>query len=75
MEHIIFFFWDKDSRTRSLKSDPTLCPISTCSFNKEGSLFCFASCYDWSKGYEYYKKDEGSHLLIHVVAKEDIKKS
>jgi len=38
-------------------------------------MFSYASCYDWSKGYEYYKKDEGSHLLIHVVAKEDIKKS
>ncbi|KAL0480833.1 mRNA export factor RAE1 [Acrasis kona] len=47
-----FHFWDKDSKQRLRifpKLDNTI-PIGK--FNRDGSLFAYAVCYDWSRGSE-----------------------
>jgi len=67
-----YHFWDKDARVRLSKIEPTLCPITCCAYSKDGNMFSYASCYDWSKGYEYYNKDDSPHILIHNLSKEEV---
>lgn len=59
------FFWDKDSRQRLywFKSQ-TDAPIPCGRFNRDGSLFAYASCNDYSKGDVIKFPTE---LNVHVV--------
>ncbi len=52
-----FYFWDKDSKQRLRifpKCEETI-PIGK--FNRDGSLFAYAVCYDWSQGKEHLTGD------------------
>jgi mRNA export factor len=58
-------FWDKDSK-RSLKaltlpSVPT--PITATSFNRNGTIFAYATGYDWHKGHEHSQQVFQSNLV------------
>lgn len=44
-----FNFWDKDAKCRLKPFPLTSQPISCTAFNKNGSIFAYASSYDWSK--------------------------
>ena len=43
-----FSFWDKDARTKLKTSDQLDQPITASAFNAQGSIFAYASSYDWS---------------------------
>eukprot|EP01026_Neomeris_dumetosa_P019115 TRINITY_DN1765_c0_g1_i2.p1 TRINITY_DN1765_c0_g1~~TRINITY_DN1765_c0_g1_i2.p1 ORF type:complete len:345 (-),score=34.25 TRINITY_DN1765_c0_g1_i2:393-1427(-) len=70
-----YSFWDKESRQRlkvMVKADQ---PISAAAFNKDGSLYCYAVSYDWSKGYQHYDPNTNkNYVLIHKVADTDVQR-
>lgn len=57
-------FWDKDARQRVGKFKQINQTLSAGIFSPEGSIFSYAVSYDWSKGYEFYKKEK-SYILLH----------
>ena len=60
-----FSFWDKDARTKLKTSDPAASlPISACSFDSSGSIFAYSTCYDWSKGHEYFNPSVKPMILL-----------
>ena len=66
-------FWDKDKKDR-LKVFPTIGrPISCASFNANGSLFAYASSYDWSKGSTHHTPQTPDEIYIHYVLEDEIK--
>lgn len=44
-----YCFWDKDSKQRLKLSSALGGPVSCTAFNRTGSLFAYAVCYDWHK--------------------------
>jgi mRNA export factor len=64
-------FWDKDNKQR-LKAFPQLeRTISCAAFNATGTLFAYASSYDWSKGSGYVQA--GNEIFVHVVQENEVK--
>lgn len=65
-------FWDKDCKQR-LKSFPNCgAPITSNCFNRNGTIFAYAACYDWAKGHEHHRQDEKPKIYLHAVKDEDI---
>jgi len=62
-----YVFWDKDSKQRLKLFTRASQPITTSTFNRDGSIFAYALGYDWSKGAEAYDKNKGSSILLHAV--------
>jgi mRNA export factor len=63
----VYTFWDKDSKQR-LKLFNRMDQSITCSaFNRDGSIYAYAVCYDWSKGIEYYDKRKPNSIYLHAV--------
>lgn len=74
----IWHFWDKEARHR-LKSGPKKSmPITTSRFSPDGSLYIYATGYDWSKGVDEYEKNvknspaKAPKIFIHVVKEQDV---
>ncbi|WFD06336.1 RNA export factor gle2 [Malassezia vespertilionis] len=80
-------FWCKASRTRLktfenkgtpmapkevFKTNPNRLPLTAIAFNADASIFAYALGYDWHKGYQSATSE--SHVFIHPVNPEDIKK-
>jgi mRNA export factor len=64
-------FWDKDNKQR-LKAFPQLeRTISCAAFNAQGTLFSYASSYDWSKG--SLNVQPGNEIFVHVVQENEVK--
>jgi len=53
-----FNYWDKDNKQRLKPFNKLKLPITDCDFNHDGSLFAYATSYDWSQGYNGYKPTE-----------------
>jgi mRNA export factor len=48
-------------------------PIPCASFNAQGQLFAYASCYDWSKGSQFHIPGTPNEIYIHYTAEDEIK--
>ena len=72
-----FNFWDKDSKQRlKLGTQQSGSPISATCFNRNGTIFAYAVGYDWHKGHEHNKSNQGGTrnvIMLHPVKDEDIK--
>jgi len=68
-----FNFWDKDSRQRLKPFNKCGLPISSGSFNFDGSVFGYAVSYDWSKGHEYFNSSLKNLILLHPTPEVEIK--
>ncbi|KAI8893686.1 WD40-repeat-containing domain protein [Globomyces pollinis-pini] len=65
-------FWDKDARI-SLKAHPTAPgPVTSASFNRNGTIFAYGVSYDWHKGHAHNQNSKISITLL-AVKDEDIK--
>lgn len=63
-------FWDKDNKQR-LKGFPELQrPVTKAQFNSQGTLFAYASSYDWSRG--SMNLVPGNEIYIHRLLEEEI---
>ena len=67
-----FNFWDKDSRQRLKAFGKASLPIPVGAFNRDGTIFAYATSYDWSKGSEHYNP-KTNHLLLHPVPEAEIR--
>ncbi|RKP03186.1 hypothetical protein CXG81DRAFT_9848 [Caulochytrium protostelioides] len=66
-------WWDKDSKQRiKALTAPNNMPVTATAFNRNGSIFAYAACYDWSKGHEHYT-NQTCKIMLHPVKEEDIK--
>jgi len=59
-----FCFWDKDARTKLKGSEQLDNTITCCDFNNTGSLFAYASSYDWSKGHEFHNPQQKNYIFV-----------
>jgi mRNA export factor len=64
-------FWDKDNKQRLKGFNPIARPIPCANFNAQGSLFAYASSYDWSKGSTNVQ--QGNEIFVHYVVEEEIR--
>jgi len=69
-----FHFWDLESRVRLKSFDQVEGPITTTSFNRNGSIFAYAISYDWSKGYQGMTPGHPNKLMLHDCKDDEVKK-
>lgn len=68
-----FHFWDGNAKHR-LKGYPTTGqPITATAFNYQGTVFAYASCYDWSKGFQHNLQTNKPQIMLHQVNQEEVK--
>ncbi|GLT64076.1 hypothetical protein SLA2020_365900 [Shorea laevis] len=69
-----FNFWDKDSKQRLKAMARCSQPIPCSTFNNDGSLFAYASCYDWSKGAENHNPATAkTYIFLHLPQDAEVK--
>mmetsp|Transcript_20961 Transcript_20961/g.51650 ORF Transcript_20961/g.51650 Transcript_20961/m.51650 type:complete len:200 (-) Transcript_20961:72-671(-) len=68
-------FWDKESKQRLHKFPVAVPqPITSATFNHDGSIFGYAVSYDWSKGAENHNPATAkNYILLHGVKETEIK--
>jgi mRNA export factor len=64
-------FWDKDNKQRLKGFQAIQRTIPCAAFNAQGTLFAYASSYDWSKGSMYLQP--GNEVFIHCVMEDEIR--
>eukprot|EP00878_Enallax_costatus_P031862 GHUV01034917.1.p2 GENE.GHUV01034917.1~~GHUV01034917.1.p2 ORF type:complete len:168 (+),score=39.29 GHUV01034917.1:334-837(+) len=72
-------FWDKDSKQRlkamskaQYGNDPA--PITSGSFNADGSIYAYAVSYDWSKGFQHYNPTTMQNFIhLHGTQESEVK--
>ncbi|KAJ7352542.1 WD40-repeat-containing domain protein [Mycena albidolilacea] len=67
-------FWDKDARNRLKTFEAAPGPISTTTFNRNGSIFAYAVSYDWSKGHSGMTPGHPNKLMLHACKEDEVKK-
>ncbi|KAF7375077.1 Poly + rna export protein [Mycena sanguinolenta] len=67
-------FWDKDARNRLKSFEAAPGPISTTTFNRNGSIFAYAVSYDWSKGHSGMTPGHPNKLMLHACKDDEVKK-
>ncbi|KAK0636343.1 WD40-repeat-containing domain protein [Bombardia bombarda] len=68
-----FHFWDKDAKHR-LKGYPNVGgSITATTFNKTGSIFAYATSYDWSKGFQGNVSNYPTMVKLHPVQADECK--
>jgi len=59
--------WDKESQDILQDFKVGYLPLSASALNSAGTLFAFASSYDWSRGPEHYRTDRSSRLTVKML--------
>ena len=68
-----FHFWDGNAKHR-LKGYPTVGgPITATAFNRQGTVFAYAVCYDWSQGFQKNTAQQPLRVMLHGVIQEEVK--
>ncbi|EHY57289.1 RNA export factor gle2 [Exophiala dermatitidis] len=68
-----FHFWDGNAKHR-LKGYPNVgSPITATAFNRQGTVFAYAVCYDWSQGYQKNTPQTPNKIMLHGVQPEEVK--
>lgn len=68
-----FHFWDGNAKHRLKGYPSTGQPITATAFNRQGSIFAYASCYDWSQGYQKNQPGNTTKVMLHSVNSEEVK--
>ena len=67
-------FWDKDSKQRLKAMQRSTLPIPCAAFNKEGTIYAYAACYDWSEGYAKHNPQTAKNcVLLHQPQDSEVK--
>jgi len=67
-----YVFWDKDSKQRLKLFQRMPMPITAGSFNRDGTIFGYATGYDWSKGADHWDKTKVPQIYLHGVQDAEI---
>lgn len=65
-------FWDKDNKQRLKGFNAISRTVPAAKFNAQGSMFAYASSYDWSQGYRN-SMQPGHDIFVHNVAEEEVR--
>ncbi|CAL8089849.1 unnamed protein product [Calicophoron daubneyi] len=65
-----YSFWDKDARTKLRASDTPDQPLTCCTFDPKGQVFCYASGYDWSKGHQFADPSKPPKIMMRLCMDE-----
>ena len=68
-----FHFWDGNAKHRLKGYPSTGHPITATGFNRQGSIFAYASCYDWSQGYQKNTQQSPIKVMLHAVNADEVK--
>lgn len=68
-----FHFWDGNAKHRLKGYPATGAPITATAFNRQGTIFAYASCYDWSQGYQNNTPGKKPKVMLHQVIPEEVK--
>jgi len=69
-----YTFWDKDTKQRLKLFPRNDNSITTCCFNRDGTVFAYALSYDWSKGIEHVPDKRKPHgIMLHSVLEEQVR--
>lgn len=68
-----FHFWDGQAKHRLKGYPSTGQPITATAFNRQGSIFAYASCYDWSQGFQKNQPGQNTKVMLHGVIAEEVK--
>ncbi|PON80992.1 Coatomer beta subunit [Trema orientale] len=67
-------FWDKDHKQKLKSMARNSLPMPCSTFNKDGSIFAYSACYDWSKGAaEHNPVTAKSYIYPHSPQDSDVK--
>ena len=67
-------FWDKDSKQRLKAMAKANAPIPAGTFNRDGSIYAYAVCYDWSHGHAGHNPAAAqTHILLHPTQEGEVK--
>lgn len=66
-------FWDHGNKQRLKGFVNINRPIPCASFNAQGTMFAYASSYDWSKGSSFYAPGTPNEIYIHYTPEDEIK--
>jgi mRNA export factor len=68
-----YHFWDKDAKHR-LKGYPSVGQsITATAFNRTGTIFSYAVCYDWAQGYAKNTTSLPIKVMLHPIQGEECK--
>ncbi|CAH8563526.1 unnamed protein product [Heterobilharzia americana] len=65
-----YSFWDKDARTKLHSADSQDQPLTCCVIDPKGQVFCYASGYDWSKGYQFADPSKPVKIIMRLCMDE-----
>lgn len=68
-----FHVWDKDNRHRLAFSKNFGEPVTAIAFNTQGTLFAYATGYDWSKGYQGNNPSKLPTVCVHKINEWEIR--
>jgi mRNA export factor len=68
-----FVFWDKEKRKRLHEFKRMANPITAIAFNRNGTIFAYATGYDWSRGAQYHDKHPTNpQIFVHGIEQHEI---
>ncbi|EPZ36237.1 WD40 repeat-like protein [Rozella allomycis CSF55] len=68
-----YAYWDKDSKSRLKTPTSVGNPITSTAFNRNGTIFAYATGYDWHKGHEHHTQGTKNTIRLHAVTDSEIK--
>ncbi|KAM6496265.1 Poly(A)+ RNA export protein [Amanita muscaria] len=68
------YFWDKDARMRKGGLSPASGPITSTTFNRNGSILAYALSYDWHKGHSGMTADIPNKIFLHKCKDDAIRR-
>jgi mRNA export factor len=63
----------KDNKQRLKGFNALQRSVSAAAFNAQGSLFAYASSYDWSKGSSSTDAQQGNEIFVHLIVDEEVR--
>ena len=68
-----FHFWDGNAKHRLKGYPSTGSPITSTAFNRQGTVFAYAMCYDWSQGFQKNTPQTTTKVMLHGVVPDEVK--
>ena len=68
-----FHFWDGQAKHRLKGYQNVGGPITATSFNRQGTIFAYSVCYDWSKGFQSNTQQTANKVMLHGVVPDEVK--
>jgi mRNA export factor len=62
-----FVFWDKEHKRKLKQFERMQQPLTASAFNRNSTIFAYATGNDWSRGLKFWDKNAGTQILLHSV--------